>query len=154
MISSQAKTRPAFSIDRRCSAAQRRLATFIDERVAAAHDTIAADFQRLRRARGLPPIALTAWRHYTLPHRFQCPECGGRVCMEVDEWSASTGIPTAGGVRVMCEAEEVELDRAMQAGEDPAWEHRHWQGPDWMDLIRRVEQFCASSVRVHEGTKP
>ena len=152
-MNAPAKTRPAFSIDRRCSAAQRRIASFIDERAAAALEAIAAGFQRVRRARGLPPIALTAWRHYTLPPRFQCPECGGRVCMEVDEWSTSTGIPSAGGVRVMCVAEEDELDRAMQAGEDPAWEHKHWTGADWIDLIRRVEQFCASSVRVHEGAK-
>ena len=144
------KSRPAFSLDRRCSAAMRRIDAFIDERVEAEKAQVASDFQRLRRARGLPPIALAGWKHYRMPERFACPECGGRVAIEVDEWSEATGIPSAGGVRVLCIAEEDELDRAMQAGDDPAWTHRHWQDLGWMGLIRRVERFCASSVRVVE----
>lgn len=146
------KPRPAFSLDRRCSAAMRRIDAFIDERVEVEKACVASDFQRLRRARGLPPISLTAWKHYRMPARFNCPECGGRVAIEVDEWSEATGIPSAGGVRVLCIAEEDELDRAMQAGDDPAWTHCHWQDLGWMDLIRRVERFCASSVRVAEET--
>ena len=146
------KPRPAFSLDRRCNAAMRRIDAFIDERVEVEKACVASDFQRLRRARGLPPISLTAWRHYRMPARFNCPECGGRVAIEVDEWSEATGIPSAGGVRVLCIAEEDELDRAMQAGDDPAWTHCHWQDLGWMDLIRRVERFCASSVRVAEET--
>ena len=143
------KTRPVFSLDRRCSAAMRRIAAFIDEQAEAEKARITADFQQLRRARGLPPIMLAAWKHYVMPKHFECPECGGRVCIEVDEWSAATGIPRVGGIRVMCIAEEDEVDRAMQADEDPAWQHRHWQGAEWMGLIRRVERFCASAVRIH-----
>ncbi|WP_431274258.1 hypothetical protein ACQ858_19705 [Variovorax ureilyticus] len=146
-----AKPRPVFNIDRRCSAAMRRIAAFIEERAEIAKAEITAGFQRARRDRGLPPIMLTGWKHYRLPQHFECPECGGRVCFEVDEWSTATGIPTAGGIRVMCVAEEEELDRAMQADEDPAWEHKHWQSTGWMELIRRVERFCASNVRVETG---
>ncbi|MDN4591225.1 hypothetical protein DBA29_22340 [Xenophilus aerolatus] len=142
------KARPVFSVDRRCSAAQRRLGAFINEQAESARTAIAADFQRLRRAHGLPPVLLIGWKHYRLPEPFACPECGGSVCFEVDEWSSATGMPSAGGVRVMCVDEEEELDRSMQAGEDPAWTHRHWQDEGWMSLIRRVERFCASNVRI------
>lgn len=145
------KARPVFTLDRRCSAALRRVTAFIDERAEAEQAEVSLAFQRARRARGLPPVVLTGWKPYTLPERFECPECGGRVLLEVDEWSASDGTPTAGGIRVMCQAEEEELDRAMQADDEPAWQHRHWQDQGWMELIRRVQRFCASSVRVSKG---
>lgn len=45
------KTRPVFSIDRRCSAAMRRIAAFIDEQAEIEKARIASDFQQLRRAR-------------------------------------------------------------------------------------------------------
>ncbi len=50
------KARPVFSVARRCSAAMRRIVAFVDERVAAEKACIAADFQRLRDVRGLPPV--------------------------------------------------------------------------------------------------
>ena len=139
-------------IDLMCRKARRKLRAEIEAQAAAAMAEIVAEFQRLRRAHGIPPIALTGWKHYRLPKHFECPECGGPTCFEVDEWSTTTGMPTAGGIRVMCVAEEEELDRSMQADEDPAWQHRHWHWQDqgWMGLIRRVEQFCASRVRVYD----
>jgi hypothetical protein len=138
------------NIDLMCRKARRKLAGEIEAQAEAAKQCFTAAFRRLRRERGLPPIALTAEKHYRLPARFQCPECGGRTLFEVDEWSTATGMPTVGGIRVMCEAEEEELWRAMRQDEDPAWQHRHWQDPGWMGLIRSVERFCASRVRVYE----
>lgn len=44
------KSRPAFSLDRRCSAAMRRIDNFIDERVAAEKARVASDFQQPREA--------------------------------------------------------------------------------------------------------
>lgn len=138
------------TIDEMCRKARRNVRDVIRVGVVAAHAEIEAAARRLRIARGLPPIALTGWKFYKLPAHYQCPECGGRTVFEVDEWSTVSGMPIAGGIRVMCEAEEAEFDRAMRADEDPAWQHRHWQDQGWMSLIRSVERFCASRVRVYD----
>ncbi|MNQ49313.1 hypothetical protein D3C85_632200 [compost metagenome] len=50
------KTRPVFSLNRRCSAAMRRIAAFVDQRVEAEKALMASDFQRLRDVAGLPPV--------------------------------------------------------------------------------------------------
>jgi len=50
------KARPVFSVVRRCSAAMRRIAAFVDQRVEAEKALMASDFQRLRDVRGLPPV--------------------------------------------------------------------------------------------------
>jgi len=140
----------ASNIELMCRKARRKLHAEVDAQVAKAKAEITAEFQRLRRTHGLPPIALIGLKYYRLPKQFECPECGGRTLFEVDEWSTSTGMPSAGGIRVLCEAEEEEFDRAMQADEDPGWQHRHWQDTGWMSLIRRVERFCASRVRIFD----
>lgn len=44
------KARPVFSLDRRCSAALRRIAAFIEDRAAAARADTAAAFEEARRA--------------------------------------------------------------------------------------------------------
>jgi hypothetical protein len=51
-----AKTKPVFSLNRRCSAAMRRIAAFVEQRVEAEKALMAADFQRLRDGRGLPSV--------------------------------------------------------------------------------------------------
>jgi len=132
-----------------CSRARGKVHAIIDARAAAAKEEITLAFQRLRRARNLPPIALSSWKYAKLPARFQCPECGGRLIFEVNEWSTATGTPTPGGISVMCEAEEKELWSAMQQERDPEWQHRSWQS-DWMPVVRQVERFCASRVRIYE----
>ena len=50
------KAKPVFSLNRRCSAAMRRIAAFVDQRVEAEKALMASDFQRLRDVRGLPPV--------------------------------------------------------------------------------------------------
>ena len=51
------RAKPVFSLNRRCSAAMRRIAAFVDQRIAAEKALIASDFQRLREVRGLERIA-------------------------------------------------------------------------------------------------
>ncbi|MNV86285.1 hypothetical protein D3C71_1803080 [compost metagenome] len=51
------KPRPVFSLNRRCSAAIRRIATFVDQRVDAERSRITSEFQELRRLHGLPSIS-------------------------------------------------------------------------------------------------
>jgi hypothetical protein len=50
------KTKPVFSLNRRCSAAMRRIAAFVAQRVEAEKALMASDFQRLREVRGLPTV--------------------------------------------------------------------------------------------------
>jgi len=51
------KPPPVFSLNRRCSAAIRRIATFVDQRVEAERSRIASEFQELRRLHGLPSVS-------------------------------------------------------------------------------------------------
>lgn len=54
------RAKPVFSLNRRCSAAMRRIAAFVDQRVEAEKALMASDFQRLRDVRGLPPVTPTS----------------------------------------------------------------------------------------------
>lgn len=47
------KSRPTFSISRRCSAAMRRIETFIDAQAAAEAQRTASDFRQLRASLGV-----------------------------------------------------------------------------------------------------
>lgn len=59
-----------------------------------------------------------------------CPECGGRLEIEVNEWEAETGRPVFGGYYLNCENES-------------SVHHRHWQS-DWQPAIDRAgELFMA-----------
>lgn len=140
-------------LDVQCLQAKRRLARFITSRAEAAHADIARAFSQLRRDRRLPPYVISGSRWLKLPSRFECPECGGRLLLEVDEWSTSTGIPTPGGIRVMCEAEEEELARSTRRDADPDWQHRNWQS-DWQPVHDQVERWAATRVRVVPGERP
>lgn len=81
-----------------------------------------------------------------LPARFECPECGGRLLVEIDEWSARDGIPTSGGYRVMCEPDTDAEVQAWSRDEDYDG-HRYWQS-DWMSIEVRVGRWMVRYVRV------
>lgn len=135
------------TLDNLIRSARRRLRKALDRSCAEHHEAVALEFQRLRRTRGLPPYLVQAGGWLQLPKRFECPECGARVFIEVDAYGADTGIPSAGGISVSCQREEAELDASMQQDREPAWQHQHFQGT-WAPLVRQVERWCARNVRV------
>lgn len=107
-----------------------------------------ADMSRAARARlRLPPVYLDANRLALLPPKFKCPECGGRLIVEVCEWSSKTGIVTPGGALILCKAEDEELIASIDDERDPEWEHRNWQS-DWQPVVDTVTRFIARNVRV------
>jgi len=126
-----------------------RLRRLIDRLAAEALREIDLAVYDARKALGLRhTIPIRSGYAYKLPERFQCPECGGRMLLEVDEWECATGMPTLGGIRVMCVAEEDEFLRAMYAEEDPKWQHQHWQDPGWMGLQHAVERYVCRKFHI------
>jgi predicted nucleic acid-binding Zn-ribbon protein len=75
-----------------------------------------------------------------------CPECGGRLYLDVVEWESDSGRPTDGGVHVDCEREPDPDDDSPEA-EDA--EHRSWQS-DWMPVMDRVTAWARRHVRVRK----
>lgn len=134
-------------IARRCRDARRLVRELVEQRAAAARQAITRDFARLRQRRHLPPYALTANHTLRLPSRFACPECGDRLLVEVDEWSTGTGVPTAGGYRVMCEADTDAELAAWNRDEDYRDGHRMWQS-DWQHVDDLVGRWMVRNVRV------
>lgn len=120
---------------------------FIDSQAAAALDQIRRDFARSRTRLGLRPLALHEDKMLRLPRRFECPECGGPLIVEVDEWSSRDGTPTAGGYRVMCEQDTDAELAAWNRDEDYEDGHRHWQS-DWQGVTDRVGKWMVRNVRV------
>lgn len=135
------------TLDNVIRSARRRLRKALERDCAQHHAEVSAAFQRLRRTRGLPPYLLQDGGWLLLPRRFECPECGARVFLEVDGYGTDTGIPIAGAISVSCQREADELDTAMRQDRDPAWQHQHLQGT-WMPLVSLVERWSARNVRV------
>jgi hypothetical protein len=79
----------------------------------------------------------------------KCPECGGRLILQLTAWEAMTGraLKDGEGVEVDCEREP-DLDDPDFA--DKA--HRWWQG-EWIDTLRRVHRWATESLSV-AGTHP
>lgn len=61
-----------------------------------------------------------------------CPECGGLLHVESNEWVEETGIHTVGGLQVDCEHEE-------------SLSHRYWQS-DWQSVIDTIDKWCGAEV--------
>lgn len=135
------------NLTNRCTAARRRVDAFVEARAAELLEAITKDFARLRVQHRLRPYAIGPSRLLRLPARFECPECGGRVCVEIDEWSTRDGIPTAGGYRTMCEPDTEAEVAAWSRDEDYLDGHRYWQS-DWMPLEQRVGRWMVRNVRV------
>mgnify|MGYP000028099309 CR=1 FL=1 len=135
------------SIDMRCHIALIGLEAHVAQLAEAARDTIRRDFARSRTRFGLRPIALSESRMLLLPGKFTCPECGGRLIVEVDEWSSRDGTPTAGGYRVMCEPDTDAEVTAWDRDEDHVDGHRYFMS-DWETIRRRVGKWMVRNVRV------
>lgn len=127
--------------------AKARVHDLIEQMAAAALDQIRRDFARTRTRLGLRPLALGEDRMLRLPPKFKCPECGGALIVEVDEWSSRDGTPTAGGYRVMCEPDSDAELAAWDRDEDHEDGHRYWQS-DWLHVQRRVGKWMVRNVRV------
>lgn len=76
-----------------------------------------------------------------------CPECGGKLTVDCNEWNAGTGFPIESGFSLSCEAEEELLDDWV--GDDTDLRHinevghRHWQS-DWQPVRDRVWEWIES----------
>lgn len=136
------------NIAARCAAATRAVRKLIDQRAAEALATITRDFARTRQLHHLPPYAIGPSRLLRLPKRFECPECGGALIVEIDEWSIADGIPTQGGYRVMCEP-DTDAELAAWRRDEDYRGHRMWQS-DWHGVDDRVGRWMIRNVRVIE----
>lgn len=76
-----------------------------------------------------------------------CPECHGALSAEIDAWETDTGIPSNEGIRVTCDAEEEAFWTAIDAEEEPEWEHRWWQG-EWIGTIDKVTRWAQANLRI------
>lgn len=139
--------RSAMPLAMRVTIAQGRVKQGIEAAAAAALEQIRRDFARSRTRLGLRPIALSEARMLRLPRRFACPECGGMLIAEVDEWSSRDGVPTAGGYRVMCEEDTDAEIAAWDRDEDHEDGHRYYMH-DWEQINRRVGKWMVRNVRV------
>jgi hypothetical protein len=117
----------------------------IDERADEALEEIRQAAQIARLELGLPLVLyLRRRRAVDLPERFQCPDCGGRVFAEIDEWEVDGGRPTREGVNVFCSEE---WEALMEERDVPY--HRNWFS-DWFPLQQRAIGFVRRRVRVAE----
>jgi hypothetical protein len=75
---------------------------------------------------------------FTPPGSLCCPECGGELYVEVQEWDELTGFPTIAGVLVGCLSES-RMNAVHRAAEIALWGvgHRFWQS-DWQPTINNV----------------
>lgn len=80
-------------------------------------------------------------RDIRLPSRLVCPECGGPLTAEIEEWETADGQPTDGGVLVYCETDWNLIF------EDSEYPHRYWQS-DWDSINYVVTRFVRRRVRV------
>lgn len=131
------------------AAALERMEACVGTLAAAALDTLRRDFARSRTRLGLRPFALNDSRMLRLPAKFKCPECEGALLVEVDEWSARDGTPTAGGYRVMCEP-DTDAELASWDRDEDYDGHRHYMH-DWAQIERRVGKWMVRNVRVVTG---
>lgn len=127
------------------SEAEQAVRSLVDALYAAAMDAITRDFARARVKHMLPPYSIGPSRMLRLPKRFECPECGGRLFVEIDEWSK--GIQTPGGYRVECEPDTDAEMAAWERDEDHEGGHRYWQS-DWQHVVDRVGRWMVRNVRV------
>ncbi len=79
-----------------------------------------------------------------------CPECGGALHLQNDEWNAKTGMPTQSGFSLDCMHEEELLDAWADNDEDDrsieeAGEHRHWQS-DWQPVRDRIWEWLKQAA--------
>lgn len=73
-----------------------------------------------------------------------CPECGGRLFLQVEAWDSRTGEPADHSIHIDCEHEPDPDDESIEA-EDRM--HRWWQG-EWLPVINRAAAWAARHVRV------
>lgn len=95
------------------------------------------------------PLQVKPGEEFPIPARCaQCPECGGELRAEVDEWYEGTREPTEGGLTVWCEY-------------DSPYDSRMWTvvahdytGTDWIPIQAKCERWATENVRVSEGVAP
>lgn len=93
-------------------------------------------FNEGRRANGYQPLVILMDRHHCIaPDRYRCPECGGRLHVEIEAWESFSGRPEDG--IVICENENWE-------GAD-YHDHRWF---DWDSITEAVRRWARANVRV------
>ena len=80
-----------------------------------------------------------------------CPECGGKLTIDCNEWDSKTGVPTELGFDVNCEVDEENLDTWMYNDDDDRdmreVGHRFWQS-DWQPVRDAVWEWIKKSAAV------
>lgn len=96
-------------------------------------------FNDLRRHQLLPRLEfLHATRTITAPASLTCPECGGRIIIEIDGYELTSRRPVPSCVLVFCETEDT--DEGIDA-------HRYWFS-DWHPISVRAARWARRYVRV------
>ncbi len=68
-----------------------------------------------------------------------CPECRGRLVVEINCWETDTGIPEEEGVEVDCVRDDLGETDALNP-------HRWWQG-EWIDVLSTVRAWARANLR-------
>lgn len=83
------------------------------------------------------------------PEIATCPECGGGLYAEAEEWDAESGTPTKLGLRVSCIADDENCMKWSESTTDnrPFREvsHKCWQS-DWQPVIDVVAVWCGARL--------
>lgn len=134
------------TLDDRVVLARMRREMFLDQRAEELREQIHCAFSRTRVTLGLKRFVDRS-RPYRVPRCFACPECGGRILVEIDEWETRRGTPTRGGYTVMCEPDTDAMLAAWEASENHAG-HTYGYGPGWAELERAVGYWLVRNVEV------
>ena len=90
----------------------------------------------------LTPLLDGSEREVYYPGRTRCPECGGPLTVDVNEWETDTGWPTEFGVEIDCRNNNYGDEEGCGDGFD----HRWWQS-DWQPAVDVVTQWARVHLR-------
>lgn len=134
------------TVEHRCAAAVQRLQETIEAAAAKALEQIHRDFTRSRVSLGLKRLVESS-KPYRMPPSFRCPDCDGRVLVEINEWSIADRVPTTGGYTVMCEDDTNAMLDAWARDED--YRNRcGYYSSDMLSLHSRVGRWLVRNVEV------
>ncbi|MGJ7611807.1 MULTISPECIES: hypothetical protein [unclassified Variovorax] len=148
-----------FDLDALCRSAQAAVAARIEFVYRSASRAIVDDFRTSRSRCGLPPLVLRTDLAVALPSFYRCPECGGGIEAQVNDWTPFDGRPTEGGVHVYCRTDaqasllQLALTKVPEVSryaeylpEVESHFYSAWYG--WDGIIYRAQAWVRANVRV------
>ncbi|MDP2398826.1 MAG: hypothetical protein Q8M53_10775 [Burkholderiales bacterium] len=122
-----------------CLMARIRINNRIEDRAAEIIAETLDAFNDLRRRQLLPRLEfLHGSRTITAPASLTCPECGGRIVIEIDDYEIVSRRPESESLHVVCENDDT--DEGIDA-------HRYWFS-DWHPIRARAARWARRYVRV------